>query len=111
MAMKMKLVIFLCFLCRGVAPASASGTYNVMDFGAKADGTTDDSQAFLAAWKEACNSSGQAKVLVPVGTYFLNPVEFRGPCPGVQDLTFQFQASSYRIEHDSHTLSSSLLRL
>ncbi|XP_042455526.1 exopolygalacturonase-like [Zingiber officinale] len=93
MAMKMKLVIFLCFLCRGVAPASASGTYNVMDFGAKADGTTDDSQAFLAAWKEACNSSGQAKVLVPVGTYFLNPVEFRGPCPGVQDLTFQFQGT------------------
>ncbi|KAG6526504.1 hypothetical protein ZIOFF_016489 [Zingiber officinale] len=80
--MKMKLVIFLCLVCHGIALASASGTYNVMDFGAKANGVTDDSQAFLAAWKQACNSSGQTKVLVPVGTYFLNPVEFSGPCPG-----------------------------
>ncbi|XP_042460693.1 exopolygalacturonase-like [Zingiber officinale] len=89
----MKLVIFLCLVCHGIALASASGTYNVMDFGAKANGVTDDSQAFLAAWKQACSSSGQTKVLVPVGTYFLNPVEFSGPCPGVQNLIFQIQGT------------------
>lgn len=88
------LCIFLFFVFDGVAPARASGTYNVRDFGAKADGATDDSQAFLAAWKQACNSSGQTKVLVPVGTYFLNPVEFSGPCPAVQNLIFQIQGTA-----------------
>ncbi|XP_074563465.1 exopolygalacturonase-like [Curcuma longa] len=90
---KMKLIIFFCLVCHGVALASASGTYNVMDFGAKANGVTDDSQAFLAAWKRACSSSGQTKVWVPVGTYFLNPVEFSGPCPDVQNLIFHFQGT------------------
>ncbi|KAG6486846.1 hypothetical protein ZIOFF_055426 [Zingiber officinale] len=76
------------------AVARASGTYNVRDFGAKGNGVTDDSQAFMEAWKKACASSGRTKVLVPAGTYFLNPIEFSGPCKDVNDLIFQFHASS-----------------
>ncbi|XP_042423295.1 exopolygalacturonase-like [Zingiber officinale] len=75
------------------AVARASGTYNVRDFGAKGNGVTDDSQAFMEAWKKACASSGRTKVLVPAGTYFLNPIEFSGPCKDVNDLIFQFHGT------------------
>lgn len=42
-------------------------------------------QAFLAAWREACNSSDYRSVfLVPEGkTYLLMPVTFRGPCRAI----------------------------
>ncbi|XP_074570438.1 exopolygalacturonase-like [Curcuma longa] len=92
----MKLVcLCLClyFMCHGIAGVRASGTYNVRDFGAKGNGVTDDSQAFTAAWKKACASSGQTKVLVPAGTYFLNPIEFNGPCKDVNDLIFQIHGT------------------
>lgn len=52
MAMETKLVslcicICLYFVCHGIVVARASGTYNVRDFGAKANGVTDDSQVWL----------------------------------------------------------------
>jgi hypothetical protein len=42
-------------------------------------------QAFLAAWREACNSSDDPSTfLVPEGnTYLLMPVTFRGPCRAI----------------------------
>jgi len=42
-------------------------------------------QAFLAAWREACNSSDYRSVyLVPEGkTYLLMPVSFCGPCRAI----------------------------
>ncbi|KAH9678954.1 polygalacturonase ADPG2 [Citrus sinensis] len=55
-------------------------TVNVDDFGAKADGT-DDSKAFMQAWKEACSNTGAVIVVVPVDkTYRLKPIRFSGPC-------------------------------
>ncbi|KAK4781875.1 hypothetical protein SAY86_015977 [Trapa natans] len=66
-------------------PPSPSGhknstVFNVLDFGAKADGTSDDSkQAFLAAWSAACQQ-GASTVLVPSGSDFLlGPISFSGP--------------------------------
>ncbi|KAL0740011.1 hypothetical protein Bca4012_081524 [Brassica carinata] len=56
-------------------------TVSVSDFGAKGDGKTDDTQAFVNAWKKACSSSGAVNLLVPEGkTYFLKSIRLNGPC-------------------------------
>ncbi|KAK6912598.1 Glycoside hydrolase, family 28 [Dillenia turbinata] len=62
-------------------PQPQIDTYDVMEFGAVADGETDDSRAFLEAWEKACAATGYVSTLfVPHGTYLLQPVLFRGPC-------------------------------
>ncbi|KAL5744006.1 hypothetical protein ACOSP7_026869 [Xanthoceras sorbifolium] len=52
---------------------------SVDDFGAKGDGT-DDSQAFMKAWKEACSHPGAVLVVPEEKTYLLKPIRFSGPC-------------------------------
>ncbi|XP_059070414.1 polygalacturonase-like [Cryptomeria japonica] len=54
--------------------------FNVLSYGAKADGQRDDSSAFLAAWHAACSSTGLPVVYVPKMTFLINPVIFQGPC-------------------------------
>ncbi|GKV43801.1 hypothetical protein SLEP1_g51054 [Rubroshorea leprosula] len=71
--------------------------FSVLQFGACADGKTDNSKAFMAAWNQACNSLGENGVLIPTGAcnslgengvliptgvFLLRPVVFRGPCKG-----------------------------
>lgn len=34
----------------------------------------------MSAWKEACASPNASKVLIPKGTYLLNPITLEGPC-------------------------------
>ncbi|CAL9757267.1 unnamed protein product [Musa acuminata subsp. burmannicoides] len=96
---KQMLLLLLCFPCHGMGTTAgsgkdkSSGTFDVKDFGAKANGMSDDSKAFLAAWDAACKSSGKVKILVPSGTYLLNPVKFSGPCRDVQTLEFMLQGT------------------
>ncbi|GMP67816.1 hypothetical protein CsSME_00027681 [Camellia sinensis var. sinensis] len=52
------------------------------EFGAVADGKTDNSMAFWKAWNEACRWKGKSRILIPRGTYMVNSVIFRGPCQG-----------------------------
>ncbi|KMT07232.1 hypothetical protein BVRB_6g148660 [Beta vulgaris subsp. vulgaris] len=53
---------------------------NVDSFGAIGDGTTDDTQAFVNAWKQAC-STPKSVFLVPQGRrYLVNATRFEGPC-------------------------------
>ncbi|KAI8527081.1 hypothetical protein RHMOL_Rhmol12G0048100 [Rhododendron molle] len=53
---------------------------NVDGFGAVGDGVSDDTQAFVKAWKLACNTSNSV-FLVPNGRrYLVNATRFRGPC-------------------------------
>ncbi|KAL8461276.1 hypothetical protein ACS0TY_032666 [Phlomoides rotata] len=40
---------------------------NIDDFGAKAGGISDNSQAFEKAWDKGCNSMESAKIMVPKG--------------------------------------------
>ncbi|KAF8080146.1 hypothetical protein N665_0972s0007 [Sinapis alba] len=56
--------------------------YDVLQFGAKGDGTTDDSKAFVEAWKAMCGSGGSNKtLLIPSNnTFLLQPLVFQGPC-------------------------------
>ncbi|RID60560.1 hypothetical protein BRARA_F03708 [Brassica rapa] len=65
-----------------------SQIYDVLKFGAEGDGTTDDSKAFVEAWKAMCSSGGSNKtLLIPSdNTFLLQPLVFQGPCnsPSVQ---------------------------
>lgn len=54
--------------------------YNVLDFGARADGETDSSSAFIKAWTAACNSDEESMVYVPPGTFLVNSMSFTGAC-------------------------------
>ncbi|XP_047326296.1 exopolygalacturonase-like [Impatiens glandulifera] len=63
-----------------VSAAVKPKTFNVVKYGAVANGVSDISQAFMKAWEEACEWKGVSRVLIPHGTYRLNSVVFRGPC-------------------------------
>ncbi|KAI3471592.1 hypothetical protein Pfo_028242, partial [Paulownia fortunei] len=61
---------------------------DVLNFGAKGDGSTDDTQAFQKAWTEACSSSADVNFVVPgKKNYHLKPIRFSGPC--MSDITMQ----------------------
>ncbi|XP_038696790.1 polygalacturonase-like [Tripterygium wilfordii] len=54
--------------------------YNVVTYGARPDGKTDSTQAFIASWTKACGSKAPANIYVPKGRFFLRNVVFNGPC-------------------------------
>ncbi|KAJ4833626.1 hypothetical protein Tsubulata_001240 [Turnera subulata] len=54
--------------------------YNVVSYGAKSDGKTDSTKAFLKAWTQACGSTSPATIYVPKGRFLLRNVVFNGPC-------------------------------
>ncbi|XP_011098761.2 polygalacturonase At1g48100 [Sesamum indicum] len=59
--------------------ADSSTTFNVLNYGAKGDGIADDTNAFEAAWTDACQEQGSV-MLVPSGSVFLvKPISFSGP--------------------------------
>ncbi|KAH7572743.1 hypothetical protein JRO89_XS03G0005800 [Xanthoceras sorbifolium] len=53
-------------------------TFNVADLGARPDGTTDSTQAFLGAWARASGSTMVATIYVPLGRFLLRNVVFDG---------------------------------
>ncbi|PSS30440.1 Polygalacturonaseprecursor [Actinidia chinensis var. chinensis] len=75
-------VFNLCALSFVQCDQFSRNTYNVFDFGAAADGSTDDTLAFEDAWKAMCWSRAASPTLyVPYGgTFLLHPVIFSGPC-------------------------------
>lgn len=56
-----------------IVPEFPDRTFNVTDYGAVADGTTNNSDAFSEAIK-ACNEGGGGMVLVPQGKYLTGPI-------------------------------------
>ncbi|CAN6908382.1 unnamed protein product [Brassica oleracea] len=59
---------------------SGKNLVNVDTFGAAGDGVSDDTQAFVSAWKQACGTP-KSVLLVPQGrTYLVNATKFNGPC-------------------------------
>ncbi|CAF2194240.1 unnamed protein product [Brassica rapa] len=59
---------------------SGKNLVNVDSFGAAGDGVSDDTQAFVSAWKIAC-SAPRSVLLVPQGrSYLVNATKFNGPC-------------------------------
>ncbi|OIS96332.1 PREDICTED: polygalacturonase-like [Nicotiana attenuata] len=58
--------------------SAANTMYNVKNFGAKSNGKTDSSKAFLSAWAAACASTSAATIYVPRGSYLLRTAYFYG---------------------------------
>ncbi|KAF3341755.1 exopolygalacturonase [Carex littledalei] len=93
------LILLVCvFWCSFNADArtrklTSTNSFLVGNYGARADGRTDDSQAFMKAWKAACASSGDVTVVIPQGTYYLGPVKFTGPCKNVHTITVNLQGT------------------
>ncbi|KAK3437588.1 exopolygalacturonase [Eucalyptus grandis] len=65
--------------------------FDVRKFGAVGDGKTENSKAFLDAWRQACQYKGayRRRLYVPLGTYRLWPVVFEGPCAGLIIVTIK----------------------
>ncbi|XP_017984474.1 PREDICTED: exopolygalacturonase [Theobroma cacao] len=75
------LALSLFFLLASNAKAQSNNVvFDVMNFGAKADGKTDISQALMAAWRKACAVVSPSKVVIPEGEYILSQVTLAGPC-------------------------------
>ncbi|XP_058088317.1 polygalacturonase At1g48100 [Magnolia sinica] len=69
------------------APAPYDGSYephsNIFDvllFGAKGDGVSDDSKAFLAAWKAACKVTWATVEIPSEFKFLIRPITLQGPC-------------------------------
>ncbi|XP_038688547.1 exopolygalacturonase-like [Tripterygium wilfordii] len=56
--------------------------FDVRNYGAISDGETDNQEAFLKAWNDACKWEGRARLLIPPGTYMVEPIIFSGQCNG-----------------------------
>ncbi|KAI3510837.1 hypothetical protein L1887_17974 [Cichorium endivia] len=75
---------------------------NVDDYGATANGD-DNSEAFMEAWRIACDSSGEREFVVPENkVYHLKPITFSGPCkPNFKFKVYgTIKASSHRLDYD-----------
>ncbi|XP_057454301.1 probable polygalacturonase At3g15720 [Lotus japonicus] len=61
---------------------AGSSSFNIVNYGAKGDGKTDDSQAFEKAWHDMCSATeGTPTLLIPKGkSFMLQPMLFKGPC-------------------------------
>ncbi|XP_074568294.1 polygalacturonase At1g48100-like [Curcuma longa] len=53
--------------------------FDVLDFGAKGDGVTDDTKAFEAAWATACKVRGSVMVVPAEFEFLVGPISFSGP--------------------------------
>ncbi|OAY59270.1 polygalacturonase [Manihot esculenta] len=73
------LVVIILIILFTISSANAA-RYSVVTYGAKPDGRTDSTKAFLAAWTQACGSTKPATLYVPPGRFFLRNVAFKGPC-------------------------------
>lgn len=59
-----------------LVPEFPAQTFNVLDYGAVADGTTDNSAAFARA-VDACHNAGGGRVLVPKGRFLTGPIHLK----------------------------------
>ncbi|KAK4789590.1 hypothetical protein SAY86_016894 [Trapa natans] len=73
-------------------PATLAAQYNVVSLGARADGKTDSSKAFLSAWASACSSSEASTVYIPKGSFYVKSATFNGPCK-CSSITFQIDGT------------------
>ncbi|XP_024024006.1 polygalacturonase At1g48100 [Morus notabilis] len=59
---------------------SRSSIFDVMSFGAKGDGVSDDSKALLAAWEAACKVAGATVEIPSEFKFLIKPITLQGPC-------------------------------
>ncbi|KAG4109723.1 hypothetical protein ERO13_D13G003850v2 [Gossypium hirsutum] len=70
-------ILLILFFMLAINSTSALTKYNVLNFGAKPNGKTDSTKAFLMAWKAACASADSTIIYVPKGRYLLGSMAFQ----------------------------------
>ncbi|XP_010248489.1 PREDICTED: polygalacturonase At1g48100 [Nelumbo nucifera] len=58
---------------------SHGAVFDVLHFGAKGDGKTDDTKAFQAAWAAACKVEASTMVVPAKLVFLVGPISFSGP--------------------------------
>ncbi|XP_044500239.1 polygalacturonase-like [Mangifera indica] len=86
------LVCLLISILFSTSSLASPVTYNVLSFGAKANGKSDSSKAFLDAWTKACGSSEAVTIYVPQGRFLLGKIEFKGECKN-NDITLRIDGT------------------
>ncbi|KAL5826777.1 hypothetical protein ACOSQ3_018618 [Xanthoceras sorbifolium] len=61
-------------------PQTSTTIFDVLSFGAKGDGVTDDSKSLLAAWKAACKVAGATLEIPSEFKFLIKPITLQGPC-------------------------------
>ncbi|PIA61281.1 hypothetical protein AQUCO_00300665v1 [Aquilegia coerulea] len=82
-------------------PESMRRIFDVTQYGAVSDGKSDSQLAFLTAWSDVCDWDGQPTLLIPEGTFFVNPVTFQGPCYNTYPLIVEI-AGTLKAPSDIH---------
>ncbi|CAN0923983.1 Polygalacturonase At1g48100 [Linum grandiflorum] len=73
-------------------PHKDSSTFNVVEFGAKGDGKSDDTKAFQATWAAACKVANSIMLVPQEYQFLVGPISFSGPyCQ--QGITFQLDGT------------------
>ncbi|EXB88288.1 hypothetical protein L484_020356 [Morus notabilis] len=79
--MLMIIITTSCSLFESTNGAAPAYSINVARYGARSDGKSEASKAFMKAWSTACHSGRPAvTIYVPRGLYMLKNVVFTGPC-------------------------------
>ncbi|KAK2352675.1 putative polygalacturonase [Trifolium repens] len=78
-------LLILSFISPNLCMRSNVGTknaiYNVLQYGARGDGKSDDSRAFSSAFSSACKARGMSTLVIPAGkTFLVTKLVFSGPC-------------------------------
>ncbi|CAH2058113.1 unnamed protein product [Thlaspi arvense] len=68
-------------------------SYNVLSFGAKPDGKTDATKAFMAVWETACASPRPVTIVVPKGRFLLRSLNFDGSKCKPKQVTFRIDGT------------------
>ncbi|KAJ9555165.1 hypothetical protein OSB04_009779 [Centaurea solstitialis] len=77
-----RIVVLLCFCCISIFSKTTNATtFDITSYGAKGDGYTDDSNAFVRAWTDVCKDKSNPILIIPSGKTFLTScLYFSGPC-------------------------------
>ncbi|KAI3795964.1 hypothetical protein L1987_38625 [Smallanthus sonchifolius] len=59
---------------------NSTTNFNILSFGAKANGVSDDSKKLVAAWKLACKVGGGILQIPSDHKFLIKPVTLQGPC-------------------------------
>ncbi|CAL0323137.1 unnamed protein product [Lupinus luteus] len=89
----LRILLIICLLIFSTATCNlwvgnGESTFDVLAYGAKGDDYSDDTQAFVKAWKALCGATQKdtiPKLVVPAGyTFFVRQIRFKGPCQSNQ---------------------------